>query len=85
MVAIAPNKSLLQIACAVRARAVCREMCGISCSGADQEKIEPGGANSINYQTDPGAQIYFFSRFLDVPLDRVLWACESHPSNQSLL
>ena len=27
--------------------------------GADPENVEPGGANSINYQTEPGAQIYF--------------------------
>ena len=28
-------------------------------SGADPENVEPGGANIINYQTEPGAQIYF--------------------------
>ena len=29
-------------------------------SGADTENIEPRGANSIKYQTEPGALIYSF-------------------------
>ena len=33
----------------------------IQVTGADQENIEPGGRNSINYQAEPGAQIYFLS------------------------
>ena len=34
--------------------------------GADMEKIEPGGANSINDQTEPGegAQIYFHLSYI---------------------
>ena len=29
-------------------------------AGADPENIEPGGANSKNYQTEPGAVNLFF-------------------------
>ena len=35
--------------------------------GADPENVEPGGANSINYQTEPeggGAQIYFLVLYI---------------------
>ena len=28
--------------------------------GADPENVEPGGANSINYQTEPGGVDLFF-------------------------
>ena len=28
-------------------------------TGADPENVKPGGANSINYQTERGAWIYF--------------------------
>ena len=30
-------------------------------TGADPENVEPGGANSINYQTEPGGANLFFS------------------------
>ena len=29
-------------------------------SGADPENVEPGGANNINYQTEPGGANLFF-------------------------
>ena len=28
--------------------------------GADPENVEPGGANSVNYQTEPGGATLFF-------------------------
>ena len=34
---------------------------GIEGPGADPENIEPGGANSIKYQTEPGAADYVLS------------------------
>ena len=35
-------------------------MFDISLSGADPENVEPGGANSKNYQTEPGGADLFF-------------------------
>ena len=32
----------------------------IRCTGADPENVEPGGANSINYQTEQGGATLFF-------------------------